>query len=357
MAIQYIKNVRIAGLSAAVPKNIQETRGLPCFENEEECERYIENVGVERVRRHDGSITCSDLCRSAAERLMSDLGWVAEDIDLLVFLSQSQDYVLPATACVLHGKMGLKQECACFDISLGCSGWTYGLSVVGAMMQSGGLKKALLLMGDARPVGLPLIPNSPGSMAAKPLFGDSGTATALEYDENASEMLIDTRTDGTGYEAIIKRAGACRVRMTPDALEYVEDQHGNIHRPIDTEMDGPAVFVFGITKVPKAVKAVLKLVNRTVEDVDCFLFHQANLMMNEQIRKKCKIPAEKCPYSIRDFGNNSSASIPITMVTAARDALNGSDKEIVACAFGVGLSWATLHMKLQNPVISPLVEV
>lgn len=357
MAIQYIKNVRLAGVSSAVPKQIQETRGMACFENDEECERYIENVGVERTRKHDGSITCSDLCQRAAEQLMSDLKWLPEDVDLLVFLSQSQDYVLPATSCVLHGKMGLKQECACFDISLGCSGWTYGLSVVGSMMQSGGFSKALLLMGDARPVGSPLAPAKPGIPVGKPLFGDSGTATALVYDVNASEMFIDTRTDGTGYEAIIKRAGACRERVTPAALEYIEDCHGNVHRPIDTEMDGPAVFVFGITKVPKAVKSVLKHVNRSVEDVDCFLFHQANLMMNEQIRKKCKIPVEKCPYSIRDFGNNSSASIPITMVTAAREQLNDSEKEIVACAFGVGLSWATLHMKLQKPVISPLVEV
>lgn len=354
MAIQKIRNVRICGVSAAVPKNIQETRDLSCFENGEECERYIENVGVERVRRHDGSITCSDLCQRSAEQLMSDLGWAAEDIDLLVFLSQSQDYVLPATACVLHGKMGFKQECACFDISLGCSGWTYGLSVVGAMMQSGGFKRALLLMGDARPAGYSFEYRNNNE---KPLFGDSGTATALEYDENASEMLIDTRTDGSGYEAIIKRVGAKRHPFDEKSLEYGPDQHGNIHRPIDTEMDGPAVFVFGITKVPKAVKSVLKHVNRSVDDVDCFLFHQANLMMNEQIRKKCKVPVEKCPYSIRDFGNNSSASIPITMVTAAREQLNDSEKEIVACAFGVGLSWATLHMKLQKPVISPLVEV
>lgn len=354
MAIQHIKNVRIVGVSAAVPKNIQETRGLSCFENEEECERYIENVGVERVRKHDGTITCSDLCQSAADRLMADLGWTSEDVDLLVFLSQSQDYVLPATACVLHGKMGFKQECACFDISLGCSGWTYGLAVVGSMIQNGGFKRALLLMGDAKPTGSSL---SSFAHKEKPLFGDSGTATALEYDEQASEIIIDTRTDGTGYEAIIKREGAKRHPFNASSLEYGPDQHGNIHRPIDTEMDGPAVFVFGITKVPKAVKSVLKLVNRSVEDVDCFLFHQANLMMNEQIRKKCKIPAEKCPYSIRDFGNNSSASIPITMVTAAREQLNGAEKEIVACAFGVGLSWATLHMRLQNPIISPLVEV
>lgn len=353
MAIQSIKNVRIAGISAAVPSQIQETRNVPCFENSEECERYIENVGVERLRKHDGSITCSDLCQRSAERIMNDLNWNAEDIDLLVYLSQSQDYILPATACVLHGKMGLKQQCACFDISLGCSGWTYGLSVVGAMMQGGGFKRALLLMGDARPVGLPAILPHP----AKPLFGDSGTATALEFDENANEITIDTRTDGTGFEAIIKRSGACRERMTPEALEYIEDQHGNIHRAIDTEMDGPAVFVFGITKVPRAIKDILKLTDRTVDQIDMFLFHQANLMMNEQIRSKCKIPTEKCPYSIRDFGNNSSASIPITMVTAARDQLHQSEQEIVACAFGVGLSWATLHVKLQHPIISPLVEI
>ncbi len=357
MAIQHVKNVRIAGVSAAVPARIQETRGMRCFETAEECERYIENVGVERTRKHDGTITCSDLCQAAAERVMHDLGWASEDVDMLVFLSQSQDYVLPATSCVLHGKMGLKQQCLCFDISLGCSGWTYGLSVVGSMMQSGGFKRALLLMGDARPIGAPLVPTNPDIPVAKPLFGDSGTATALEYDEAASEMVIDTRTDGTGYDAIIKRAGCCRERFTADSLKHIEDKHGNIHRPIDTEMDGAAVFVFGITKVPRAIKDILKQVGRSVDDVDCFLFHQANLMMNEQIRKKCKIPVEKCPYSIRDFGNNSSASIPITMVTSAREELNNSEKEIVACAFGVGLSWATLHMRLQKPVISSLVEI
>lgn len=352
MSVQYIKNVKIAGVSAAVPRQVQETRGLPCFKTEEECENYIQNVGVERVRKHDGAVTCSDLCQKAAEKLMSDLGWFPEDIDLLVFLSQSQDYVLPATSCVLHGKMGMKQSCTCFDISLGCSGWTYGLSVVGGMMQGGSFKRALLLMGDARPI------NAPGDHpSAKPLFGDAGTATALQYDESAGEIIVDTKTDGTGYEAIIKRVGACREETTPQALEYTEDQFGNIHRAVDCEMDGPAVFVFGITKVPKAVKDMLKLVNRSVDDIDCFLFHQANLMMNEQIRRKCKIAEEKCPYSIRNFGNNSSASIPLTMVTAARDILSKPATEIVACAFGVGLSWATLHMTLQAPVISELVEV
>lgn len=346
MAIQRIRNVKLCGVATAVPSNIVESRGLSCFESDEECSRYLENVGVKCVRKHIATETCSDYCAAAAERLLQDLQWNTSDIDMLVFVSQSQDYILPATACVLHGKMGLREDCHCFDISLGCSGWVYGLSVVMSMMQSGGFRRALLLAGDVRPVDF-----------GKPLFGDAGTATALEYDESASEVQIETCTDGLGYEAIIKRGGACRHPFDEHSLEYREDQFGSIHRIIDTEMDGPAVFIFGITKVPKAIKNMLKLVNRTVDDIDCFLFHQANLMMNEQIRKKCKIPAEKCPYSIRDFGNNSSASIPLTMGTAARDDLNGSEKEIVACGFGVGLSWATMHMRLQKPVISPLVEV
>lgn len=353
MSIQKIHNVRISGCAAAVPQQIMETAGHPYFKSEEECHSFMKNVGEERRHIHDGSITCSDLCEKAAEQLMKDLGWKYEDIDMLVFLSQSQDYVLPATACVLHGKMGLKQSCTCFDISLGCSGWTYGISIVGGMMESGAFRKVLLLMGDARPVGAPAI----GLHPSAPLFGDTGTATALEYDENASEIVVDTRTDGTGYEAIIKRGGMSREYLTEESLKYKEDKNGNIHTAVELEMDGAAVFVFGITQVPRAVKNILKTCSITSDDVDYFLFHQANLMMNEQIRKKCKLPAEKVPYSLRDFGNNSSASIPLTMVTAAREQLHLAEKDIVACAFGVGLSWATLHTKLQNPVISPLVEV
>lgn len=351
MAIQHIKNVRIAGISAAVPRNVRETATCPAFENPEDAAKFIENVGVERVRAFkDNKITCADLCQKAAEALFGREGLEKEDIDLLVFVSQSQDYILPATACVLHGKFGLSQGCCAFDISLGCSGWVYGISVVAAMMESGAFKKCLLLAGDTQII-------APGNDLSKPLFGFAGTATILKHDATAPEMVIDTQTDGIGYEAIIKRAGARRHPFDEHSLEVITDKWGNRHRPIDTEMDGESVFVFGITKVPKAVKGMLKLTGKSVEDVDYFLFHQANLMMNEQIRKKCKIPAEKCPYSLRDFGNNSSASIPLTMVTQIADDLQARDTEIVACGFGVGLSWATMHTRLQKPFIAPLVEM
>jgi len=349
MSLQHIRNVRIAGLSAAVPHQILESRDNPCFHSEEECRRYIENVGVERVRKHPEGIACSDLCCRAAQELLAAIGWERSDVDLLVFVSQAQDYVFPATACVLHGKLGLAQSCACFDVTLGCSGWAYGLSIVAGMMQSGAFRKALLLAGDASPV--------PATRVPKPLFGDAGTATCLVYDEQASEMTIDTRTDGTGYEAIIKRGGACRHPFDEHSLDDIEDQFGNVHRIIDTEMDGPAVFTFSITKVPRAIREMLAKIGRTVEDVDYFLLHQANMMINEQIRKKCKVPAPKCPCCIRDFGNTSTASIPLTLVTQLREALKQRECEVVACGFGSGLSWATLHTVLQKPLILPLLEI
>lgn len=352
MATQYIKNVRIAGIASAVPAFTRTILDCPAFETREEAAKFKENVGVERVHSIiDKKVTCSDLCQKAAEALFGHEGLEKDDIDLLVYVSQSQDYKLPATACVLHGKLGLRQDCCAFDISLGCSGWVYGISVVAAMMESGAFKKCLLLAGDGGAVRPEVVNN------VKPLFGSAGTATILKYDEAAPEMVIDTQTDGTGYEAIIVRAGACRHPFDEHSLEVITDQWGNRHRPIDTEMDGESVFVFGITKVPRAVKGMLKLTGKSVEEVDYFLFHQANLMMNEQIRKKCKIPAEKCPYSLRDFGNNSSASIPLTMVTQIADDLRARDTEIVACGFGVGLSWATMYTRLQKPFIAPLVEI
>ena len=249
--------------------------------------------------------------------------------------------------------MGLQKDCTCFDISLGCSGWTYGLSVVAAMMQGGGFKKVLLLAGDAKSM-------APISKAhGTPLFGDAGTATALVFEEGAPEMVIDTRSDGTGWESIIIRAGGARNPFSEESLKIKMDPFGHSHSELDAEMDGAAVFIFGISQVPKAIKSILNITDQTVDDVDFFIFHQANLMMNEQIRRKCRIPEEKCPYCLRDFGNNSSASIPLTIVTEIREQLLHASRpqKIVACGFGVGLSWGTVSIQLDSTVIPNLIEI
>lgn len=351
MAHQHIKNVRIGGIAAAVPKNVREIREEPVFENEAEAAKFIETVGIGRRHMHraEEPICTSDLCQAAAERFIEESGIDRTEIDLLVFVSQTQDYFYPATACVLHGKMGLAQTCNCFDVSIGCSGWVYGISVVVGMMQNGGFRKALLLAGD--------IAHYSSETVCKTLCGHTGTATLLEYDDQVSPMDIDTCTDGRGYEAIILRGGAGRHPYDEHSLDIIEDMHGNKHTILDLEMDGASVFVFGITQVLRAVKSLLKQIGKTVSDVDYFLFHQANMMMNEQIRKKLKIEPDQCPYSLRDFGNNSSASIPLTIVTQVREAVQAEEKEMVACGFGVGLSWGTMSVRLQKPVVPALFEV
>lgn len=353
MSVQNIRNVRIAGISAAVPKNIVENRTCGLFDSAEEYEKFAASVGVERRRViSEKGQCCSDLCQHAAEQLLADLNWDKNEVDLLVYVSQSMDYILPATACCIQERMHLSSDCMAFDIGLGCSGWTYGLGVVCGMMQSGNFRKALLLAGDAKSD-----PENGRNKGHDTLFGAAGTATALVFDMTASAMLVESGTDGSGYEAIIKKCGASRYPLAEKALEWRHDENGNITRDIETHMDGPSVFIFGITRVPKCIKSILTKAGETVDNTDLFLFHQANLMMNEKIRKKCTIPVEKCPYSLRDFGNNSSASIPLTIVTQVADQVAGKPCKIVACGFGVGLSWSTVYTTLQCPVISPLVEV
>lgn len=353
MSVQHITNVRIAGISAAVPKRTLDIKNSPAFPNEKAREDFVQKVGIEHVRRHDGNMTCADMCQKAAEELMQKLGWAPDEIDLLVFSAQSREYIQPATACVLHGKMGLPPECACFDVALGCSGWVYGLSVVAGLVQGGGFKKALLLCGDSEPTG-----EEHPTRADLPMFGDAGTATAFVFDEEAPEIVTEMCTDGTGYEAIIFRSGGMRQPITAEALEYKVDPFGHCHRSMDMEMDGVSVFLFAIARATQAVKSMLQRTASNVDIIDYFVFHQANKIINEQIRRKCKISKEKCPLSLNDFGNTNSGTIPLTMVTRIREQLvKDSPCKIIACGFGVGLSWGAVSFETRRLVIPPLIEL
>jgi len=206
MAIIHINNIRIAGIAAGVPRNIVKTVSTT---DKYDDEAYIESVGV-REKRFSNEFTSSDLCEAAAKKLMWDLNWENEDIDLLMLVTQTPDYILPATACVLHGKLGLKKSCLCFDINLGCSGWVYAMSVALSLMTCGRIKRAIVLAGDARKQ----VPEEHDQ-----LFGYAGTATALEYDEKAKPITIDLGSDGTGYDAIIRPGGGARNPITPASLE------------------------------------------------------------------------------------------------------------------------------------------
>ena len=212
MAIFNIPNIVIAGVSACVPRTIERNRDSALLD-EDEKEKLIASIGVEEKRVADDRTATSDLCFEAAEQLIADLEWNKADIEVLIFVSQTPDYILPATSCILQERLGLSQECYAVDISLGCSGWVYGLSTIASIMSAGQLHKGLLLVGDtAMKLGSSL------DKSYFPLFGDAGTVTALEYEAGNRGMTFHTATDGSGKEAILIPEGGYRIPFNTSTL-------------------------------------------------------------------------------------------------------------------------------------------
>lgn len=349
MAFLEFKNVRIAGISAGVPKNVVSNLHPSESDNiskEYTPEAFVETTGV-KERRISKTLTASDLAYEASERLIEDLGWDKSEIEAIVFVSQTADYILPATACILQDRLGLSKECYAEDISIGCSGWIYGLSNVASLLNSGTIKKALLLCGDAKKrANIPL----------DPLFGHAGTATAVEYDEGNKGFRFHFGTDGEGYDAIIIPDGGSRNQITKRSFELF-DVEGRQMTRLQTRMKGMDVFSFGISTAPRSVKKLCEHYGFDYLDNDFFIFHQANMKMNNMIIKKLKLPQEKVPSCMYDFGNTSSASIPLTIVTQLKGKCENKCTKFVCCGFGVGLSWGTVVFETNHFIISDIVEV
>jgi 3-oxoacyl-[acyl-carrier-protein] synthase III len=353
MSFISVNNISIRGLSACVPANEEQNRTLELFSNSEEAEKFINTTGVES--RHivgSSGICTSDLCYEAAVRLLKDLNWNPEDIGCLIFVSQTPDYILPATSCILQSRLGLPNDVFALDISLGCSGWVYGLSVISKLMAGGEIKRGLLLAGDTTSVT-----KSRKDKSTYPLFGDAGTATAIEFIEGATPVFCQTGTDGRGYEAIMIPDGGFRNFTKPSSFIESEVEPGIIRNRLQSVLNGPAVFTFGLSRAPQSINALAGHFNLDLNKVDYFIFHQANMFMNEKIRAKLKIPPEKAPYSLKRFGNTSSASIPLTIVTEIGDKVRTGKKQLIVCAFGVGLSWATAHLEISEVVCPELIKI
>lgn len=350
MAFTEIPNVIVRGISACVPSFIDENRASGLI-SREEMDKLIASTGVERKRIADADICTSDLCYKAAEQLIKDLSWKKNEIDCLIFVSQTPDYLLPATSCLLQDRLGLSKECFTLDISLGCSGWVYGMSVISLLLSFGGMKKGLLLVGDTTSKIV-----SPEDKGTWPLFGDAGTVTALEHAIGVSSFKFHLATDGDGYQAIIIPDGRYRNGFTADSLKKHQPEEGVCLHNLRCRLNGMDVFSFAMSKAPQSVNRLLTNYNIDKAKVDCFVFHQANLFLNETIRKKLNIDKEKVPYSLKDFGNTSSATIPLTLVTERKDELRNAAMNIMACAFGVGLSWGSLFFTCDRIVCSDLIE-
>ncbi len=352
MAFLEIHNVVIRGISACVPPHVEENRDIP-FYTPEEAQKVIESTGVER--KHivaDSGITASDLCLRACEKLLTDLGWERDSIDLICNVTQTSDYINHPNVFVLHEKLGLKNDCMSLDLYHGCPGWVIGLSTVASLVGAGSLKRALLLDGD----NITSVQYGQ-DRESRPLFGDAGTATALEFDENAVPMCFQTGTNSVDGVALIHKKGGSR---EPHTLDSYKQEMGMLSGEISTEgvedlMDGMSVFSFGISTPPKSLKQLCEHYNIHIEDVDKLVLHQANLFMVTKIAKKLKMPEEKVPSCLRDYGNTTSTSIPLTIVTQCRDDYSKTRQKTLACAFGTGLAWASVYFETDKIVVSPII--
>jgi 3-oxoacyl-[acyl-carrier-protein] synthase-3 len=347
MAFLEFENVRIAGISAAVPKKIEKPKSRSSDYTDEE---FRKGVGI-LERRLDDTFTTSDLCYYGAERLIADLKWDKQEIDAIIFVSQFPDYVLPATAPILQDRLGLSKECYAADISLGCSGWVYGLSVAAGLLNNGSVKKVLLMAGDARR----LVEATLGD----PLFGFAGTVTAIEYkpSDTGEGVRFHFGSDGSGYDVIIIPEGGARNGFTEKTLDFHDCEDGIRRNGLMAIMKGMDVFSFAISTAPKSVRKLADKYSINLEEVDYLVLHQANKQINDKIAKKLNFGPERVPESLTYFGNTSSASIPMSIVTGIKSELRNELKRFVACGFGVGLSWGSVYFVLDHCLISSLVEV
>ena len=345
-----MKKAYIKSISYYLPDKVVTNEELVADFPEWTVEKIADKVGVKERHVAVDSETATDLAVKAAEKLFAENLEITKDsIDFIVFCTQSPDYLLPTSACLIQERLGLRTDIGAFDFNLGCSGWVYAMSVALSLMTCGRIKRAIVLAGDARKQ----VPEEHDQ-----LFGYAGTATALEYDEKAKPITIDLGSDGTEYDAIIRPGGGARNPITPASLELQDCEDGRKRHACQTRMNGMDVFAFGITTAPKSIKKVFAECGITMDGVDYVLFHQANIKMLETIKKKLKLTDEKVPYSLRRFGNTSSASIPLTVVTELREHLCGKAVTLVGCGFGVGLSWGTILFHTdENLVISELQEL
>jgi len=310
----WLNNLRLAGVVACLPdhqvQNIQLTNQFSI----DDIRQISKSTGVESRYLAGKQVTTGDLCLQAAKKLLHYLEWPPESVDGVILMTQTPNQLLPATACRIQHQLGLTKATFAFDVNLGCSAYPYGLWLAGSLFSSG-VKRLLLLAGDTISHIV-----DPTDRATALLFGDAGTATALEKGESDTWHFL-LGTDGSGADCL----------QTP--------QGGHL------SMQGPSVFEFTLREVPPLIERLNSILGN---QHDCYLFHQANRFMIEHLRRKCSIQPEMFPINIGKYGNTSSASIPLLMTSTRANSLVAPFARIALVGYGVGLSWAAASLLLDS---------
>lgn len=331
MAIIATRAHRIRGIVTSVPpRHFDNLADSTAFERDE-VEKVVRMAGV-RSRYLAGDTICSsDLCVAAAKKLLADLQWEPESVDALLFVTQTPDYFLPSTCCLAHGQLGLSDRCASFDIGLGCSGYPYGLSTAAMMLQSPGIKRVLVLHGET-----PTRFSDQSDRAVALLFGDAGSATAIEASEpNATgQWHFSLHTDSSGWRDLLIESGGFRDRFSPERRRHF------------VQMNGPNVFNFTIKRVPPLIDDTLQAAGLTREELDYIIFHQSNQFIMRHLFKKAQLPPGKMPMTLDQFGSAGGPSVPITITQGKLTRPSDRALKLLLLGYGVGLSWGSALIDL-----------
>ena len=351
MAILDYKDIGISAVAACVPKRIEKNENLIGFLSAEELQKTIEFVGIKEKRYVDTGVCASDLCCKAAQKLFKDNSVGLSEIDALIFLSQTPDFRQPATAPNLAHRLGLTTGVISFDVNLACSGYVYGLATAFAFASNPNVRKVLLLAGETMSKTI-----SQKDRAMVPLFGDAGTATLIEKGDFGNSAF-SLNSDGSKVDVLKIPYGGYRNPSCVEGLTDVADEEGNLRNGEHLRMDGMEVFNFGIRAVPSDIRKMLNHIGKNIDEVDLLIYHQANKFMTDFFSKHLKISPEKTPYSLDRFGNTSSASVPLTIVSELYDSKKYPQREsVLFSGFGSGLSWGTAWLNLSKTNVSELVE-
>ena len=334
--------VRLAGLAVTTGPSVRDflADGLAAGQDPGALERTARTVGLRHRLVAAPGQTALDLCADAAARLLAACPAAAAQVDAVIFVTQTPDHAQPNNASLLHGRLGFARTVAAYDVALGCSGWIYGLQQAALLCAHGGARSVLLCAGDTLSRS-----TNPRDRATDPLFGDAGSATLVVRDPAAAPWHFVLGADGARARVIEVPAGGARSPRGREPWVERADTDGNVRHPGDLHMDGAEVFNFTLREVPAAIAEVMALAGWTEPVVDALVLHQANRFVLSSIGRKCGFPAAKTPMDLVErFGNQSSASIPCALVEALGPELGRRPLRLVACGFGVGLSWGAVAL-------------
>jgi 3-oxoacyl-[acyl-carrier-protein] synthase-3 len=342
-------HVRLSAVAAVVPQDEVRLEDELAYYGHDprKVQRIKKMAGLDRRRIAPEGVTVSDLCVQAAERLLAETGTDRAGIDAVVCVTQSGDHPVPASAFLQQRTLGLSTDCAVFDVNLGCSGYIYGLWLAACMLESRARRRVLLLVGEACFGHL-----NPANRIITPLFGDAGTASLLEYADEAAPLSFSLGSDGSGYEALIRPGGGGSIPHLPGCpeaegyLAVVRDAGGNpwsVGGFGNTWMDGEAVFDFTLSVVPEHILGHLAQRGLAPEDLDFLILHQANGQIVRNLATASGFTPEQAPWeTFAKYGNQAGASIPSVICDQLKERCEARQRlRLMLCGFGIGLSWGS----------------